>query len=339
MTEPNTGQTAGTKADRPASRRGALTAGLALIFALISLAAGGYLWYSLLYTHPELLTTDVAGRLTRHEEATQALRDSVDALNKEMTQLREHRDTVRTAIAKMQGELSRSRNDWLLSETEQLLISAHHRLQLARDIPSALGALRAADRQLVQLANPNLLPVRREIARVIGLLQALEAADVAGITLRISVLAELLDRLPLRRQVRPAAISAPEEKPKAGSGWRDSARTLWKDLLALVRIRSDAGAALPLLPPEQQYFIRENLRLVLYGAQQSILQGNVVTYRQNLGIARRWLREHYDSEHTGVKNAIAELDKLLDVKLARELPDISAPIDILRRLSGRQAGP
>lgn len=339
MTEPNTGQTAGTKADRPASRRGGLTAGLALIFALISLAAGGYLWYSLLYRHPELLTTDVAGQLTRHEEETQALRDSIDALNKEMTQLREHRDTVRAAIAKMQGELSRSRNEWLLSETEQLLISAHHRLQLARDIPSALGALRAADRQLVQLANPNLLPVRRDIARVIGLLQSLEAADVAGITLRISVLAESLDRLPLRRQVRPAVASAPIEKPKTGGGWRDSAHTLWQDLLGLVRIRSDAGAALPLLPPEQQYFIRENLRLMLFGAQQSILQGNVGTYRQNLGIARRWLREHYDSEHAGVKNAIAEVDKLLDVKLARELPDISAPIDILRRLSGRQAGP
>src|SRR3990172_4091704 len=102
MTEPNTGQTAGAKTDRPATRRGGLTAGLALIFALISLAAGGYLWYSLLYRHPELLTTDVAGQLTRHEEEAQILRDSVEALQKEVTQLREHRDTVRAAIAKMQ---------------------------------------------------------------------------------------------------------------------------------------------------------------------------------------------------------------------------------------------
>lgn len=327
--------------EKPTPRRGGLAAGLALILSLIALAGGGYLWYTLLYSHPELLTTDVAGSLARQEEDSRSLRESVDSLQTEMTQLREHRDTVRVAIAKMQNELSRSRNDWLLSETEQLLISAHHRLQLARDIPSALGALRAADRQLVQLANPNLLPVRREITRVIGLLQALEAADVAGITLRIAALAETLDRLPLRRQVRATTpvAGAPAEKTKANDGWRGSARTLWKDMLGLIRIRHDTGASLPLLPPEQQYFVRENLRLVLYGAQQSILQGNVGTYRQNLTTARRWLREHFDTEHPGVKSAVTEIDKLLDVKLARELPDISAPIDILRRLSGRQAGP
>ena len=327
--------------EKPAPRRGGLAAGLALILSLIALAGGGYLWYTLLYSHPELLTTDVAGSLAHQEEETRALRESVDSLQKEMVQLREHRDTVRVAIAKMQGELSRSRNDWLLAETEQLLISAHHRLQLARDVPSALGALRAADRQLVQLANPNLLPVRRDIARVIGLLQALEAADVAGITLRVATLAESLDRLPLRRQLRPVtpAADAPIEKPKADGSWRGSARTLWQDLLGLIRIRRDAGASLPLLPPEQQYFVRENLRLMLYGAQQSLLQGNVGTYRQNLTTARRWLREHFDGEHAGVKSAVTEIDKLLDVRLARELPDISAPIDILRRLSGRQAGP
>jgi uncharacterized protein HemX len=338
MTDLQAEKPSGAK-EHPTPRRGLLTAGLALIFSLIATVGGAYLWYSLLYTHPELLTTDVAGRLDRHEEEARAQRENLDALQKEVTQLREHRDTVRTAIAKMQGELSRSRNEWLLSETEQLLISAHHRLQLARDIPSALGALRAADRQLVQLANPNLLPVRREITRVIALLESLEAADVTGITLRINVLAESLERMPLRRQLRTAPAAAPGDKPRPPASWGESAHTLWQDLLGLVRVRTDVGATLPLLPPEQQYFVRENLRLMLYGAQQSILQGNVNTYRQNLGTARRWLREHFDVDNAAVKNALTEIDRLLDVKLARDLPDISAPIDLLRRLSTRPAAP
>jgi len=328
--------------DRPAPQRrgGGVAAGLALILSLIALAGGGYLGYSLLYTRPELLTTDVAGTLARHEDENRRLRESVEALQKDIALLREHRDTVRSAITRLQGELSRSRNDWLLADTEQLLVTAHHRLQLARDITSALGALRAADRQLVQLANPALLPVRREIARVIARLQALESSDVAGITLRIATLAEMLDQIPLRRQVPSAATpAAAGSKPGAEQGLSGSMRTLWKDLLGLVRIRTDAQATLPLLPPEQQYFIRENLRLILYGAQQAILQGDAATYRQNLTTARRWLREHFDIQSQAAKSALAEIDKLLEVKLARELPDLSVPIETLRRLTARPATP
>ena len=49
-----------------------------------------------------------------------------------------------------------------------MLVIASHRLQMARDVRSALSALRAATSRLKLIVNPNVLPVRKELAREIA---------------------------------------------------------------------------------------------------------------------------------------------------------------------------
>ena len=194
-----------------------------------------------------------------------------------------------------------------------------------------------------------MLPVRKELAREIAMLDALEKIDVNGIALRLGTLADGVDRLPLALDVRwqkdkPGAAreaqdSKGNDKPEIESGWRKAARNLWADLLNLVRLRTDVEVQKPLLPPEQRYFLRENLRLMLYGAQNALLQGGVTTYQQNVKSAARWVREYFDTNTQVVSATLAELDKLAAVKLAAELPDISASLEARRRVSGRRTAP
>lgn len=327
------------KKDEAPARRGVLTGGLALILAAIALIGSAYLWYELLYQHEALFRTDIAGSVKGIEKDNSELRASLGSLEEDLALIRENQDTIRTALDKVQNDLSRNRIDWALTETERLLLIANHRLQLARDTTSALSALRAADRQLALIANPNLVPIRREIAREIVVLEALEKTDVAGLALRLASLADAVDRLPLSGPGKPAVAASAAEAAKTKEGWRETARDLWSDLLALVRIRHDGEARVPLLPPEQQYFLRENLRFTFYGAKLAILHGNGAIYRQNLLNARRWLKEHFDGQASAVSAALAEVEKLLEVKLAAELPDISASLEALRRLPGRSAAP
>jgi uncharacterized protein HemX len=325
---------------RGTSRRDVVSGGLALIFALISLTGTAYLWYTLLYSRQELLATDVVGALNRLESQDKELRESLAPIEEDLVLMRENQSIIRTALDKLQNEMVRNRTEWMLSEAEQLLVIANHRLQLARDVSSALSALRAADRQLTQVARPDLLPIRREIAREIGQLEAIEKTDVAGISLKLANLAASVDQLPLVLQARtgaPAAVAPTVAKTE--TGWRDSARSLWKDLTGLVRIRYDVEGRLPLLPPEQQYFLRENVRLLLYGAQHAILQGNTTIYRQNLETVRRWIKDYFDTHAQSVASLQAELDALMGVKLAAELPPISASLEALRRLPGRKPAP
>lgn len=322
---------------------------LALMFATIALIGSAYLWYLLFYERPELIETDIAGRLERIETDAREQRDSLGALGGQVQALREGQEAVKAALDKVHTDLARNRTEWLLTESEQLLVIANHRLQMARDVRSALSALRAADQQLKLVVNPNMLPVRKELAREIGLLEALEKADINGLALRLGTLAESVDRLPLAVDTRwlkdksPATREAHDNKPadKAGpeSGWRAALRGLWQDLLSLVRLRTDVETQKPLLPPEQRYFLRENLRLMLYAAQNALLQGGVPVYQQNIKAAGRWVRDYFDTNTQAVTAALAEIEKLQSVKLATELPDISASLETLRRLGVRRTAP
>lgn len=321
---------------------GRVSGGLALILAGIAFAGTAYLWYTLVYERQELLAINVPATLETLNSETSELRETVADTEEQVTSLVETQETLKTAIEKIQNDLGRHRADWIVAETEQLLLIANRRLQLARDVASALAALRAADRNLELLANPNFIVVRRQLAREIGLLESLEKTDIAGATLRLGSLAEGVDRLPLSQELRRQMVAFAESKnvtraeSSADGGW-DTARSMWRDVLGLVRIRRHDGSERPLLPPDQQYFVRENLRLVLYGAQQALLQGHVQTYQQNINTAGRWLNDYFDGDAQTVAATRAELDKLKAMPVMVELPDVAGSLAALRKATGRRS--
>ncbi len=339
----------GDKAGGKITRVSQFSGRLALMLAAIAFIGSAYLGYLLFYERPELIGTDIAGRLEHIEADARELHDNLGNLDEQAQALREGQDAVKAALDKVHTDLARNRTEWLLTESEQLLVIANHRLQMARDVRSALSALRAADQQLKLVVNPNMLPVRKELAREIGLLEALEKTDISGLTLRLGTLAESVDRLPLAVDTRwskdkqPATTETKDKKPankaEPESGWRVALRNFWQDLSSLVRLRTDVETQKPLLPPEQRYFLRENLRLMLYSAQNALLQGSVPVYQQNIKAAGRWVREYFDTNTQAVAAALAEIEKLQTVKLAAELPDISASLETLRRLGGRRIAP
>ena len=329
------------------SRYGRVRGGLAVILATLALIASGYLWYVMFHESADLFSRDIVGALDRIESDTNQALETVANAEKDIKTLKETQDAIRASLEKITSDLRRNRLEWAVTETEQLMIIANNRLQLARDTHSALAALRAADQQLQQLAMPKFLPVRRELAREISLLESHEKLDVSGITLRLATQADNVDRLPLAldirlREIEEAKIPVKEgvaQVASADGNWRQTARSLWQDILSLVRIRDDVASQRPLLPPEQQYFLRENLRLMLYGAQQALLQGNVPTYQQNLKTAQRLLKDYFDVESQVVTAMQTELTRLQTMKILTDMPDITASLTTLRRLVGRSEAP
>lgn len=330
--------TSAPAADKPAAARSPISAGLALILAAIAAISSGYLWYVLFYERQELLATDITGKLARLESDNREFREAVDATEVAVAELRDTQDVLKAGFDKIQSDFAQNRAEWVLAETERLLLVANHRLQLARDPRSALAALRAADQQLNLLTNPKYLPIRREIAREMTALEALEKMDVAGIALKVAGIAEGIDRLPLAADARLAsAPTLPKTAAAPSENWRAGARNLWEDILSLVRIRDDLDVQKPLLPPEQSYFLRENVRLMLFGAQHALLQGNVNVYRHNLKLARSWMKDHFDIGSQAVTATMSELESLQNAPVTAELPDISGSLETLRRLPAKGA--
>jgi len=315
-------------ADKTA-RASRFAAGLALVLAIIAMLASGYVGW---LVNSKRGLTDAKGRLLQVEQETAQLQELSAQMNQELGTLRETHETLRSGVQALHGEIGKGRRTWLIAETENLLVMAQHRLAYARDARQALEALRVADRQLQQLGDPDYLPVRKLLESEIGALEAFERLDLSGMAQRLGQLGARVDTLPLAPEpVRPA-------EGAAAAGEQGFLREVWKDLRNLVSIRATTGVRRPLLLPEQKYFLRENLRLMLYGAQVALLHGDIATVELNAKAARQWLRDYYDAGAPAVQVAATELDGILETRPVG-LPDISASLKALRNISARQAAP
>lgn len=320
-------------------RRLSVSGGLALILSLMAFSGTSYLWY-VLKEKQGLLKGDVVKQLQQLTASNAQLTQHASSLDDELAEIRDTQDTLRTGVDKLSNDFGRARNDWLLAEAEQLLFIANHRLRLAQDVDLALAALRAADRQLKQIANPNLLPVRRQLASEINELESVNRVDFDGLSLRLGVLASKVDSWPLTTETtfKPSAVPDPEHTPPRNA-WSRFWYEFAQDLRSLIRIRSDADVRQPLLAPEHQYFLRENLRLMLTSAQLALLQRNETTYHQNLKTARKWLKDYFDVQTASVASAIDDLDRMTKMQIKMRLPDISTSLAMLNKLTGRREAP
>ena len=326
-------------ATAPTRRRFSVSGGLALILSLIAFSATAYLWY-VLKEKEGLLKGDVIGQLEQLNTSGLAMRSTVSTLTEEVAEVRETQDTLRAAVEKISADFGRARGEWMLAEAEQLLFIANHRLQLAQDVKLALAALRAADRQLKQVANPNLLPVRRLLSQEIAQLEAMNNIDFDGLALRLNTIAGKIDTLPLASETTfKASTPAPGAAPATGSTWSRFWQEFWADLRSLIRIRDDADVRQPLLAPEHQYFLRENLRLMLYSAQLALLQRDEGIFQSNLRSARKWLKDYFDTNTTVVAGNIDELDRMSKTSLQMRTPDISSSLTALQKITGRYSSP
>jgi uncharacterized protein HemX len=317
-------------ADVP-TRTGRFAAGLALVLAIIAVLASGYVGW---LVNSKRGLTDAKGRLIQVEQETAQLQALTEQMNQDLNTLRETQDALKNGVQALQGEIGKGRRTWLISETENLLVIAQDRLTYARDARQALAALRIADRQIQQLGDPDYLPVRKVLEGEIGALEGFERLDLSGMAQRLGLLGAQVDTLALAPEpVRPVAGAA------GAGGEPGFLREVWKDLHNLVSIRTTTtDVRRPLLLAEQKYFLRENLRLMLYGAQVALLHGDVTTVELNVKAARQWLRDYYDPGAPAVQSAMAELDAILKTRPV-DLPDISASLKALRDITARQAAP
>lgn len=120
------------------------------------------------------------------------------------------------ALGQLYQDLSKNRDEWALSEIEQVLSTASQQLQLAGNVQGALIALGNADRSLSSSDKPQFITIRRAIARDIEKLKALPSVDLNGVALRLDNVIADVDTLPLLSDEKPTLPAAPAPlRPKA----------------------------------------------------------------------------------------------------------------------------
>jgi len=295
------------------------------------------------------------GELAELREGVAAqLRDAGEAARDGRTVARESQDGVRDALTRIGAleakllesqsqqlaleslyqELSRSRDEWLLAEIEQTLAIAARELQLAGNVPAALNALQTADARLARSDRPQLLPLRRMIARDIERLRNAPGLDVAGMTVRLDQVIAAVDTLPLLvdgrgRDAAPAAAAAAPADPGA---WQRLWQGLWQEIRGLVRVERLDASDPALIAPEGRFFLRENLKLRLLHARLALLQRDEPAFRGDIKAAQGWLNRWFDGKQKPVATAAQTLAQLGAAPVNVELPTIADTLGAVRAL-------
>jgi uroporphyrin-3 C-methyltransferase len=102
-------------------------------------------------------------------------------------------------------------------------------------------------------------------------------------------------------------------------------------LRGLAVIRRENRPLEPLLPPEQAYFLYQNLQLKLENARLSALYRDTEGFRASAAAARDWLQTYFAGADPQVAAAIKQLATLEHEQLNWTLPDVTGSLNLLRR--------
>jgi uroporphyrin-3 C-methyltransferase len=237
----------------------------------------------------------------------------------------------RVALETLYNDLSVHRDETVLAEVEQMLLIAAQQLQLSSNVRAALIAMQSADARLQRMNRPAFNGLRQAISHDMDKLRALHDVDITGINLQLNDLIAVVDQMPLAYQQRAANEAVVQAVPPENeTSWQKLLREIWQEVRQLVRIENTGKAEIPLLPPNQEFFLRENLKLSLLSARLALLSRDEDSFRQGLKTAQLWTARYFDGKSGEARQMSDGLKKLAVSDISIELPDISPSLQAVR---------
>lgn len=323
----------------PARSHTSPLAWVALLLAILAMASAAWSWSDSRERIRDL-KSELGRRLAETGKETSETRLLARNADDAMRQATEKLGQLEAQIATSQQQqlslealykdLAQGRDQWALAEIEQVLLTAAQQLQLAGNVRAAIIALEGADNRLQRLEKPQFTPLRRAIAADLANLRAVPSLDEVGASARIEALVARHGAWPLASAQVSETAAAPRGKGRA----TDLGQELWTEMKRLVQIRRIEGNEAVLLPPDQAYFLRENLRLRLLSARLALLSEDQAAFHADLNAVADMLTRYFNTRDAGVMAALKEVKRLASLQVAHKLPGIDASLAALDALKG-----
>lgn len=244
-------------------------------------------------------------------------------------------------ITQAQNELNRAiglhRNDWAIAEIRYLLSLAANTLQFERRADTALVLLQSAQQRLQELPAAAFSKLQNALDRDIAALSQISQPDLNHVATTLQNLAANADKLPLSGAsvaLPPTAQPSPWQSAavdpndgvfnKALAYISIAADGAWQSIKRMVVVQHAGAPSEPLLPPEQAFFLQQNLRLKLEGAAVAALRGDDEAYRRNIGAINVWLHRFFNIDAADTQDFVQQLVGLEKINLSPKLPTLEA---------------
>ena len=261
------------------------------------------------------------------QQATQ-----LDEASRQQAALVKQLDEVQQKVATISGSDAKT---WLLAQADFLVKMAGRKLWSDQDVTSAAALLKSADASLADMNDPSLITARRAITDDIASLSAVSQVDYDGIILKVNQLSNQIDNLRLADNNTDDSPmdSDSSELSSSISEWRVNLQKSWQNFMdSFITIRRRDETAVPLLAPNQDVYLRENIRSRLLVAAQAVPRHQEETWRQALENVSTWVRAYYDTDDATTKAFLDEVDQLSQQSISMNVPDTLQSQAILEKL-------
>ncbi|HHF0416699.1 TPA: uroporphyrinogen-III C-methyltransferase [Haemophilus influenzae] len=330
---------------------------LSLLAILVALGIGGAGYY-----FGQQQMAKIQQKLTALENQTGAnLSSNNTNNNKRLTQLEQSLKTAQENIAQLEqlivsktGEITslqtqmkqvsqlaiaQQPSDWLFSEADFLLNNALRKLVLDNDVDTAVSLLKLADETLVKVNNSQANEIRSAINQDLKQLLSLSSVDQNSIMQKLSQLANTVDEL---QALNVNFDETSKNNDKLSNNITDWQQNIEKSATSFlnhfIRISPKQNSnKKELLAPNQDIYLRENIRLRLQLAIMAVPRQQNELYKQSLEAVSSWVRSYFDTNAEVTQNFLKLVDGLTDTSIYVDVPEQLKSLTLLDKYLNRTA--
>lgn len=318
---------------------------LSAIAIAIALAAGVGL-YGLTKTQATRqseTSAELSSQIATLQKAQESQKSELEGIIKQqadqLTEAQRQQDSLTKKLEEVQEKVAiisgSDAKTWLLAQADFLVKLAGRKLWSDQDVTTAAALLKSADASLADMNDPSLISARRAITDDIASLSAVSQVDYDGIILKVNQLANQIDNLRLadNNDDDSPMDSDSDELSSSISEWRVNLQKSWQNFMdSFITVRRRDETAVPLLAPNQDVYLRENIRSRLLVAAQAVPRHQEETYKQALDNVSTWVRAYYDTDDATTKAFLEDVDKLSQQSITMNVPDSLQSQALLEKL-------
>ena len=261
-------------------------------------------------------------QLTQLESANKATQNKI-AQVEELINAKSHELVgLQSQINKVSAQANAQQpTDWLFSEADFLLNNALRKLVLDNDVDTAVSLLKLADETLAKVNNSQSAAIRSAINQDLKQLLSVAGVDQNAVMQKLSQLANTVDELP----VLDVNFGDDQNSTKLSdslSDWAENAeKSATSFLNHFIRISPKHSAdRKELLAPNQDIYLRENIRLRLQLAIMAVPRQQNELYKQSLEAVASWIRSYFDTNAEVTQSFLKSVDELSEVSIYVDVP-------------------
>ena len=268
------------------------------------------------------------------------LAGSYDKALERIAQLEKEQGAYSSQILALQTQVKRSNSTqadssaWLLSDANFLLNNALRKLKIDTDVDTAQSLLEEAAKVTNSHYLSQVAQVRTAIQADLNNLKSVNQVDQNGLMQRLTALANNLDDLPMLENESVNTTQNEGEVSNSIDDWQQNIEKTANSFLDhFIRVSDkNKNDEKGFIAPNQEVYLRENIRLRLQLAILAIPRQQNALYDKSLEAVSTWIRSYFNTQNENVKSFLKELDELSEQSIYLDVPEQLQSLNVLNNI-------